>query len=174
MRDTNTKQPALARLCKVSQPTISGWLTKTNPIDSNARLLARVIGQPENFWRDDYVPEVAPTLEQGIDLRRFGKIAKRIGLADDVALILQGGNEAGMRAIESFPEEVRRAILGVVHVLGYPLESAQQAAREALAEYEGGNIPPEAWFSMIRAHLPKRPPSGTHPSSGSMKVAPEK
>lgn len=65
---------------------------------------------------------------------------------------------------------LKRAILGAVHLLGHPLGVATTAARRLLAEKGSRDLSPEGWLGELRAYLPKKTESGNFPSSGSIKL----
>lgn len=72
-----------------------------------------------------------------------------------------GATERLGKKLKSLPLEIRRAVLGVVHVLGYPLEQAIPAARRALAKHGKTKFDAEEWFMLIRKQLDHKPGSGT-------------
>lgn len=95
------------------------------------------------------------------------RIAGRVGVPLDEVVSL-AGEESGM---DELTEIARRGVMGVVHVLGYPLETAIGIAREIFKERGDALQDAEEWFVAIKKKLPARAPSGTFPSSSKIKAA---
>lgn len=94
-------------------------------------------------------------------------LSDRIGLPVDVVVTLSGETCGEM---DELKPNVRKAVMGLVHLLGYPIETVVKAATEALEGRGDMGLEPEALASIIRPKLPHRPPSGTHPSSSKIKL----
>jgi transcriptional regulator with XRE-family HTH domain len=104
-----------------------------------------------------------PPLVADLTVARVSRRASEMSLAPTVLQALLG---EGAEGLNQLPEEVRRAVLGVVHVTGYPLEQTIAAAALALEKVPPNTkLSPEIWYGLIRDELPKRPSSGTHLSA---------
>lgn len=103
------------------------------------------------------------------DATRVADTGLALGLDESVVRAMLDGSGETMTV--EFGEELKRAVLGAVHVLGYSLEDAVAAARVAASRI-GARTPltAESWLGELRAHLPKKPGSGTFPSSGKIKL----
>ena len=95
--------------------------------------------------------------------------AVALGLDGTVIEALLGGGKTGDE-MKDLGVDLRRAILGAVHLLGYPLESAIPAARKAHAKNPTAELSAESWLAAMREFLPQRPASGTFPSSSKIKL----
>jgi transcriptional regulator with XRE-family HTH domain len=94
------------------------------------------------------------------DLR---KLSERFALPVNDLVELAGEGEG---VLDGLKPNVRKAVLGLVHLLGYPIETVCEAASRAFeAKAAEDDAEPEELAAKIRRKLPPRPPSGTHPSS---------
>lgn len=158
-------RPELAKLAGVRTETVSKWLARVNTPD-----LAPVM----RF-------EVSAKLESGSMTRLPGELGKKLtpdyilaaasslGLDQSILDALAGDT---MPETAEFSGEMKRAVLGVVHILGYPLEIAAKAARQAQKENPGLKKSPAVWIEIMRPILDKfgPPGSGTFPSSANIKL----
>ena len=100
------------------------------------------------------------------------RAAEAMGIAQSVARALSDGSGETMR---EFAVELKHAVLGAVHLLGFPLESASRAAQEALSERLASHgsaegLSAEMWLTALRPYLRGKPESGTYPSSSKIKI----
>jgi transcriptional regulator with XRE-family HTH domain len=94
------------------------------------------------------------------DLRR---LSERFALPVNDLVELAGEGDG---VLDGLKPNVRKAVLGLVHLLGYPIETVCEAASRAFeAKAPEEDAEPEELAAKIRRKLPPRPPSGTHPSS---------
>ncbi len=166
-------QEALAEKAGVSRLYYRSWEAGTNGGDSieNARKIARAFGVTLTDLLG-YLDGEITQLE--LDAIRMGKrsprakdlrrLSERFGLPVNDLVTLAG--EGGGVAMDRFKPNVRQAVLGLVHLLGYPIEAVCRAAEEAFGPKQPeDDAEPEELAAKIRRKLPPRPPSGTFPSS---------
>lgn len=135
----------------VSQSAVTQWTKNNRPSHGSARGIFELAGRHPDEWRDG---------AQSLEPTQLEKLARRLALSSELVTEIVAG--AAGAEMDELSVELRRAVLGVVHVLGYPLETAIRAAR-ALAKKHPGDDSPAVWFERLRGELPQRPPSGTHP-----------
>lgn len=100
----------------------------------------------------------------------LGVIEAAVAMGFD-ASVRRGLLDGSAKQMIEFGENLRRAVLGVVHMFGYPLEVAIPAAREVAAKQQAGaDMSPESWAVLIRERIKDKPGSGTFPSSGNIKL----
>jgi len=165
-------QQALADRAEVDRLYYRSWEAGTNSGDSieNARKIARAFGVSLvdllGYLDGEITQPELEAIRQGRrsprakDLRR---LSERFGLPvnDLVSLAGEGGG-----VMDDLKPNVRKAVLGLVHLLGYPIETVCKAAEEAFAaKPPEDDAEPEELAAKIRRKLPPRPPSGTFPSS---------
>lgn len=90
------------------------------------------------------------------------QLSARTGVGVEILMALSK-EDAG--AMDEMTENLRRAVMGVVYLLGYPLETTIAAAKMLMVERGNIDIDAEEWFAAIRKKLPPRPPTGTFPAS---------
>lgn len=159
----------LAKLAGVNPSTITRWLQYKGLGGVNrgaVENLERGLGVPAGTLMAS--PGVQAALGKGTSLASVADAAAALGLDSTVVERLLSGEVIG--EMEDLGVELRRAVLGAVHLLGHPLETAIKAARQAHAENPRANLSAEAWLGAMRSHLPARPSSGTFPSSGRIKL----
>jgi len=165
-------QEALADKADVGRLYYRSWEAGLNSGDSieNARKIAKAFGVSLVDLLSYLDGEITQLELEAIrsgkrsprakDLRR---LSERFGLPvnDLVTLAGEGGG-----VMDGFKPNVRQAVLGLVHLLGYPIETVCLAAEEAFGSKQPDlDTPPEELAVRIRGKLPPRPPSGTFPSS---------
>jgi len=95
--------------------------------------------------------------------RELRRLSERFALPVNDLVVLAGEGDA---VLDELKPNVRKAVLGLVHLLGYPIETVCDAARKAFeSKPPEEDAEPEELAAKIRRKLPPRPPSGTHPSS---------
>lgn len=100
------------------------------------------------------------------DVLAVTDMAMRLGLDKSIIAELSGGGPM-VNEMQGFGDNLKRAVLGAVHLLGYPLEAAVPAAKRALAKVgKGATLTAEGWLSEMRPFLSEfgSPGSGTYPS----------
>lgn len=156
---------ALAKMAGVHQSTVTRWLQGQGLKGVAAKHLAALeagLNVPSGTLAARNGGAAAPATAATTEA------ARRLGL--DATVIAALIETARGRGLDDLSEELRRAILGVVHLLGYPLEIATVAARRAKQSLpRGANLTAEAWFALVRSKLPPKPASGTFPSTVEMK-----
>lgn len=165
-------QDAVAEKAGLPRTYYLSWESGLNSGDSieKARKIAKAFGVPLSDllgYLDGQITQLE--LEsiregrRGPRPRELAKLSQRVGLPIDdlVTLASDGGG-----VMDDLKPNVRKAVLGLVHLLGYPIETVCKAANEALsAKPAEEDEEPEELAARIRRKLPPRPPSGTHPSS---------
>ncbi len=166
-RERNLGRQEIAELAGVSASTVSRWISRK--ISPDAASLSRL--------------ELGLKLPAGAltaDPTQLGNTASPISVIDSALVLgldqtvvdaLFGG--PGAREMRELPEDLRRAVLGAVHLLGYPLEMATKAARIALDRQPAGVVlDADTWFASMRVILNSMGPpgSGSFPSYGQIKV----
>lgn len=159
----------IAKLAGVTAGTVSRWLHWQGLGAIKAPAICRLeealdvptgtlLGRPgERRNGGDVVALIAAAAVLGLDLT--------------VAAELTGGGAMALE-MKDFGNELKRAVLGAVHLLGHPLEVAVPAAHKALKKTgpAGDTLNAEAWLGAMREFLPPRPASGTFPSSGKIQL----
>jgi len=100
------------------------------------------------------------------DVLAVTDMAMRLGLDKSIIAELSGGGPM-VNEMQGFGDNLKRAVLGAVHLLGYPLEVAVPAAKRALLKVgKGATLTAEGWLSEMRPFLIEigNPGSGTYPS----------
>jgi transcriptional regulator with XRE-family HTH domain len=158
----------IAELAGVDSSTVSRWLSRK--VSPDAVSLARL--------------ELGLKLPAGTltaDPTQLGNTASPTSVVDSALLLgldqtvvdaLFGG--AGAKEMRELPENLRKAVLGAVHLLGYPLETATRAARMARDKQPAGIVlAADTWFTEMRAILATLGPpgSGSFPSYGQVVAA---
>lgn len=155
-------QATIAKAAGVTQGQVAKWLRYQGIAGIAAIHLLRfekTMGLPSG-WLTRPLTGTEPTASFA-----FAQLkARLIRLGIDRSLILtDDGRSAHLEVVmRAFPDEARRAVMGVVHVLGYPLDQVVPVAESVVAAHKGERKSAEEWFVAIRRELPDRPKSGTH------------
>ena len=148
--------PALARAFGVGRDTLERYLVHGGPLEE--LLLARQSGQSTR------PPETHMAL--------LARMAARSGIIPEPLLGLLG--DTGVKMSE-LPENVRRAVMGLVYLLGCSLETAVATTEEVLAENRhNASTPSEELYTAISRRVPNHKTSGTFvktPSTAEIKSA---
>jgi hypothetical protein len=158
-------RPEIATAAGVRETQVSKWIARKNTPE---------FGPVQRF-------EAYAGLEPGSLTRLPGELGKKVtpqavldaaeavGLDPTVIDHLAGKT---VSEVAELTDDVKRAVLGVVHILGYSLEMAAKAGRQAQKEHPGLEASPSAWIEFMRPILAKLGPpgSGTFPSSGKIKL----
>lgn len=160
-------QKDVARAARVTQSAVSRWIN----YDSLERLAAAKIIMIEKglgLPLGVLLPQSAPE-----DSEALKKRAVEIGIVPTVVVAL--GDKLAGETMQAFSEEVRRAILGVVHVYGYTLEQAASAAQRVWGKEKPmlrAGLQPSDWYNRIRDELSgsSTSQSGTYPQSDKIKI----
>lgn len=168
----NESQQVVADKAGVDREYYMAWESGTNSGDSieGARNIAKAFGVPLPDLLSYLDGEITqPELEavrrgrrtpRARDLRR---LSERFALPVNDLVELVGEGDG---LLDGLKPNVRKAVLGLVHLLGYPIETVCEAAGRAFdAKAPEEDAEPEELAAKIRRKLPPRPPSGTHPSS---------
>jgi hypothetical protein len=122
-----------------------------------AQAIAEAMGKPRNFWEDGADAEKPAELDSVRMLT-----AARDLLLDDGLVLALGGDSKGAR-MKNLSEQKKKAVLGAVHLLGYPLEMVIEAAEQVT---EASDDSPVSLFAKIQTRLStKQPRSGSYPST---------
>jgi transcriptional regulator with XRE-family HTH domain len=151
----------IGELAGVGASTVSRWLSRK--VSPDAASLARL--------------ELGLKLPNGTltaDPTQLGNTASPTSVVDSALLLgldqtvvdaLFGG--PGAREMRELTENLKKAVLGAVHLLGYPLETATAAARMARDKQPAGvELSADTWFNEMRAifALLGPPGSGSFPA----------
>lgn len=169
-RERGWSRKRIEAIAQVSQATVSRWISyKAQQPDVEAlKRLEKAGEKPLGWLLRDPSDETSP-LTDGVSTQ-LGDRLLRLGLNDELVTLTD--EELGV--VERFRPEVRKAILGIVHVYDVPLERAAAIASEAVkAEPHmlgnpSGNAP--FWFERMARKIPDRKESGSFPSSSSIKI----
>lgn len=172
-KDTlQTTQQAIADAAGVDREYYMAWESGANSGDSieGARKIAKAFGvQLSDLlgYLDGEITQLElASIRDGKRAprrRELLRLSERVGLSVSELVTLAG--ESG-GAMDDFKPNVRKAVLGLVHLLGYPIETVTKAAELAFQDKPPEeDAEPEELAAKIRRKLPARPPSGTHPSS---------
>lgn len=153
----------------VSQATVSRWLTyKAQQPDVTAlKKLEKAAGKPIGWLLRDDDGADGPA---SVDSAQLAARLLRLGLSGELTAL----SDEELGVVEKFRPEVRKAILGIVHVFDVPLERAAAIARDVVAKHHdmvgspSGDAP--FWFDRMARRVPELPESGSFPSSGSIKI----
>lgn len=148
----------------VEGSAVTQWKSKNKPSEANAREVFRLAGLPPDGWRDD---------SQSLSENEMQRLFRRLALATELLQLVPQEGELG-QAMDGLTDEVRRAVLGVMHVLGYPLEEALKMAHRAMNKHPQADFSPETWFTLIRSEFHGRPPSGTLPTVRPLEIVKKK
>jgi len=158
----------IAELAGVTASTVSRWMSRKTAPDPPA--LARL--------------ELGLNLPAGTltaDPTQLGNTATPTSVVDSALLLgldqsvvdgLFGG--PGAKEMRELPENLRKAALGAVHLLGYPLETATRAAKIARDNQPAGVVlDADTWFTMMRKILNDLGPpgSGSFPSYSELRAS---
>lgn len=158
-------RPEIATAAGVRETQVSKWIARKNTpeLGSVQRFESFADLQPGSLTR------LPGELGKKVTPQAVLDAATAIGLDPTVVDHLAGKT---VPEVAELTEDVRRAVLGVVHILGYSLEVAAKAGRQAQKENPGLKATPSAWIEFMRPILEKMGPpgSGTFPSSGKIKL----
>lgn len=160
----------LAKALGVSQPAVSAWLRKKSGIaESTARVLALKLRKDPDWWRDG-----AKSKQPEDASDRLSALCAELALDGSIVTLLvaavHGGSGVG-DAKSEFPEPLRRAVIAVVHVLGFSIEQVSGAAYELHSEVvqdkgraHAIRMDAEEWYPKLSGRLSgQRAGSGTRP-----------
>lgn len=93
-----------------------------------------------------------------------------LGMELSVIRALVGGMQG--EEMNRLGSNLRRAVLGVVHIFGHPLETIIPIASKLAERSNDDDFTADQWVSAIREHedYPRKPGSGTFPSYGQIKL----
>lgn len=172
-KEKNWSRADLAKHADVNQGTISKWLNYkvAQPERASVGRLEKKAGLPDGHLTRD--PEKGTASIEQRDTQRLKDWATRIGIDETITATL-GDQELGA-AMLGFRPEIQRAILGLVHVYGMPLEQAAKHAAAFVKDHDtdvgAKHATAQWWFRELADTRPRHQESGTHPSSGSIKTA---
>jgi hypothetical protein len=158
------------RIAQVSQATVSRWLAyKSKQPDPLAVKRLEIAAKRPPGWLLREPDEGTTAAASGVSTQLALRLV-RAGLSND--LLTLSDEELG--AVERFRPELRKAILGIVHVYDVPLERAAAladiavGAEPSMVGHPSGDAP--FWFERMARRVPPRKESGSFPSSGSIKI----
>jgi len=169
------KQADVSRIAGISQTTVSRWMTYKVFVPDRAavRKLELKGGVAVGSLLSE--PADAPKADGSLDLTKLRALLDRLGLDDTVISALK--DEALGSRMNRFEVNVRRAILGLVHVHGVNLERAADIADEVLRENpkyaNDPDLDPSYWFGKMAtkvSSLSGKKESGSYPSLSSIKL----
>lgn len=167
-------QQDVADGARVSQSTVSRWLMYKGleGAAAGAISLENALGLPHGWLTRPLSEDAENSQNHSQPLQRL------IRLGVDKSMVIRT-DDMWARVEETmagFPEDLRQAVLGVVHVLGHPIDSVLPIAKAVLAANPEADWAPEMWFGAIRStgQLPARPRSGLRPAVKQSSRPPQK
>lgn len=93
-----------------------------------------------------------------LQLRRIEERRLAIGVQADLVESLVGDSVMGSE-IQKLPEQMRKALIGFLHVYGAPVDKAVILAKQLVEKYGTGEDPP-FWFERLASRWKELPESG--------------